>query len=647
MNRPQLPKAAFTEAAQHIINAQQPNGSFISLSSASSDYSSPLSYQTTFFSSNILAALAVTKEPNLLQAQQKSVAFLLNQKSPQWSFNYWDRESAEFSRLPYPDDLDDTFCALAALCATDPQIITGQALAHAVDLLTATEMKPGGPYRTWLVTKQAETVWQDVDLAVNANVAWFLAQQKVHLPDLTAFIDRSIEEQNFHSSYYPTIFPVTYFITRSYQGKVQQQLKNFLLEQINLPKELNPLDLALLISALLRLGTPPSELNTAVDQLLSATARGFQPYPFCLDPSQNGQKYFAASSALTAAFCLEALTLYQQKAHTQVDQKSDSKADRVYLEVKKRAEQYFSSLPKSLSLSAQEVLTRTLQSDLDRQIVLLPHWFAQALRSTSVRIELVTLCGLANLYGWIAYTIYDNVIDDAQQTALLPLANICLRQVVDIYTTGPNRPFSNLFHTIMDRMEGANAWEVDQTRVLIKQGQIDLPKILPDYLDYSILADKSLGHALGPLYILCNAGFKEQSLEVTQTLDMLRHFLIARQLNDDAHDWQDDLNKGQLNSAAVLVIRQAQEQNVVGKDRVDLAATLSELQQTFWHKTIFGIGDLITFHAAQARAKSRQLQSLVDPLFIHKLLKPLETAAKTAQTEASRAKDFLSVYGQK
>src|SRR5262249_49160595 len=144
--------------------------SFSSLSSASADYSSPLTYRTTFFTSNILAALAVTHDPALFEVKQKSVGFLLNQKSPQWSFNYWDRQSPEFRELPYPDDLDDPFCALAALTATDPQLITGQALAHAVNLLTATEVKPGGPYRTWLVTAAAEAVWQDVDLAVNANV---------------------------------------------------------------------------------------------------------------------------------------------------------------------------------------------------------------------------------------------------------------------------------------------------------------------------------------------------------------------------------------------------------------------------------------------------------------------------------------------
>ena len=38
----------------------------------------------------------------------------------------WDRKTKEHVTMPYPDDLDDTFAALAALQQYDPRIIGGE-----------------------------------------------------------------------------------------------------------------------------------------------------------------------------------------------------------------------------------------------------------------------------------------------------------------------------------------------------------------------------------------------------------------------------------------------------------------------------------------------------------------------------------------
>src|SRR4030095_7089120 len=108
----------------------------------------------------------------LAYLQNKIAKFLLLHKSEFWSWNYWQRNSHEAKELPYPDDLDVTFCALAALSHYDKKLISGDVFAYIVQLLTATEKKEGGPYRTWLVAKNAPAVWRDVDLAVNSNIAY-------------------------------------------------------------------------------------------------------------------------------------------------------------------------------------------------------------------------------------------------------------------------------------------------------------------------------------------------------------------------------------------------------------------------------------------------------------------------------------------
>jgi hypothetical protein len=110
-----------------------------------------VSRRTTFFPSLILLALSHFDQPEAQHIKRRTAQFLLKQKSDGWSFNYWDRKSAASRAQPYPDDLDDSFTALAALWHYQPTLIDGKALAAAAKLLIATERQEGGPYKTWLV----------------------------------------------------------------------------------------------------------------------------------------------------------------------------------------------------------------------------------------------------------------------------------------------------------------------------------------------------------------------------------------------------------------------------------------------------------------------------------------------------------------
>jgi len=85
--------------------------------------------------------------------------------------------SKEFKSKPYPDDLDDTFCALNALYLFDRKLISGSAYAYIIQLLTKVEKNEGGPYKTWLVSKKTSG-WDDVDIVVNSNIAYFLWLQE-------------------------------------------------------------------------------------------------------------------------------------------------------------------------------------------------------------------------------------------------------------------------------------------------------------------------------------------------------------------------------------------------------------------------------------------------------------------------------------
>ena len=66
---------------------------------------------------------------------------MLSQKSEYWSWNYWKRDSEDAINFPYPDDLDDTFCALATLAHYDKRMITGDIFAHIVKLCSFVDKK--------------------------------------------------------------------------------------------------------------------------------------------------------------------------------------------------------------------------------------------------------------------------------------------------------------------------------------------------------------------------------------------------------------------------------------------------------------------------------------------------------------------------
>src|SRR5208282_1544290 len=106
---------------------------------------------------------------------------------------------------------------------------------------------------------------------------------------------------------------------------------------------------------------------------------------------------------------------------------------------------------------------------------------------------------LANLYGWMAYTIYDDVLDDESDGARIPCANFFLRAVADIYRSLDREiPGAiGLYTIIMDRIDGANAWEQSHCRVPgVSTGEISdfLPSLLPNFGDHTTLADRSIGH---------------------------------------------------------------------------------------------------------------------------------------------------------
>ncbi|HSW37687.1 MAG TPA: prenyltransferase/squalene oxidase repeat-containing protein, partial [Candidatus Saccharimonadales bacterium] len=570
-------ESAIAKGLAYISKQQTADGGFASFSSpASDDFTEAKTYRTTFVPALMLGCLSSVDSPSSQSIRQRLAKFMMEQKDPQWSFNYWAKNAPERTTLPYPDDLDDTFCALIGLALNDPASITAEVLAKVVKLLLATETQVGGPYHTWLVAKNSDKVWLDIDLAVNSNIAYFLSLVSQSLPNLTTFMEQAITSNKLTSPYYPSAYPLVYYLSRAYSGEhTSKFLKN---AQELAAKASNPLQTALCLSSLLHLGSPkPSDLLVA-KLLAGQQSDGSWPAAaFCLDPSLEGKPYYHGASSLTTAFVLEALALFAEQginryspASPHIVKSDDQPGKHFQLEVASSAKKLCWPLGPDLGQSMKLGLNRMFESSDGLEIINLPHYFNQSLAkplAAKFNGSLINL-GAANLFGWLAYTIYDDFLDDEGQPEALPIANVAMRNSLLCFAAAvPNPDFQALVHETFDKIDGANAWEPANCRFQRLGDQLVVNK-LPNYGNLAKLAERSLGHCLTPLAVLSLNGLSANSSAFQNLQKALKHYLIARQLNDDAHDWQEDIEKGQITYVVSQILAEAKV--IPGKH--DLAA---------------------------------------------------------------------------
>ncbi len=639
------------QGIKFLAKEQQEDGSFLSLSFTNErDLQGAKIYKTTFTASLIFSCLNNLEEtPQIKTIKQKIVDFLLSQKSKHWSFNYWARNSEGSKEFPYPDDLDDTCCALSALFQYNPGLIDGNVLAKVVTVLTALEKEEGGPYRTWLVPPDAKPVWKDIDLAVNSNIAYFLSLHDVCLPKVNGFIEETINNQDYSSPYYPSSYPITYFISRFYKGNKTNLIKDFLISQCDASgKWDNPLNTALAVLSLFNLNVSPDRFEKTMSYLIQHNRNGgIKAYPFVRELITKDKTYYAGSAALTTAFCLEAINKFKvrsskikvviQNSKINNQEIKSEESEIIYKAVVERAKQRFSLLGDDLRKQALGMLDKTLKSDKDKQIVLMPYFFKMSLgkQGRGLSDNLIIQLGLANLYGWMAYTIYDDFLDDEGRTELLSVANLALRELTEIFNNVLSKKtgFPGFFKKILDIIDSANTWEQSNCRFkgrLVK----DIP--LPDYKDFSKLAERSLGHSLGPATILFSLGYNENSQEVQSLMEFFKDYIIARQLNDEAHDWEQDLNKGHINAVGSLILREV-------KKKEDLL----RLQEIFWYDVSVGVCNSMLNNVQKARQALMALPIVADTSLFEKLLAPIESSARQTIEKQKETIKFLKSYEQK
>lgn len=639
-------KDAVQRGAAYLEVTQLPDGGFTSTSAPNKHTKqSTKRYQTTFFPSLILQALedVHTKPAKIVKA--RIVDFLIDQKSSAWSFNYWDRQSVEYASRPYPDDLDDTFVALAALYSVQPELFKPAVQAAIAKLLISTEMQEGGPYRTWL-TDSTDQVWHDVDVVVNTNIGHFLSLQQIELPSTTSLVEAAITGNALESPFYPNVYPLVYFMARWYRGRHQRLLQEKLLARKNGSAWQHPQRTALAITSLLKLGYSTDRLKPAVDYLLHLQQPdgSWEAEAFCIDPSIEGKVYYAHSRALSTALCMEALTLYEEQLTDTVNKQPETnKQQRFYKVIVQAAAQRIHDIQQiELKQGLGTILERITAQDTDAQIIMLPLVVARAfkLKPASEVIQQLATC---SLWGWMAYSTYDDFLDGEGEASLLPAANTCLRYLVEhLSTTLPtNKAFHTEVEAIMNRLDAANAWELVNCRGQLK-GHILHLKHIPDYGDYWQLADRSIGHVISALGVLYAEGTTSDASSLTALHEFMKHYLIARQLNDDAHDWYEDLLAGHVNAVGAMLLRSKYPVIPDGGLKIDIVAKKPILEQLLWEEIIDQACSDIKQHIDLARSALQKPGLDVDVNVFETFLLPLEVASELALQKRNEALEFIA-----
>jgi hypothetical protein len=444
--------------------------------------------------------LAASLQPNYIQ---EAVTALENQWSASSSLNYWQRRSPDAQAEPYPDDLDDTALGVGILAQAG--LLTPQQSAQVTRLLLQLETAPGGPYRTWC---SSEAEWHNIDPVVNANTAWALQQCGVTLPALTAYLEDALS-RDLPSPYYADRWVTRYLLLRTLSATAAKRRLAKTWLRSDPPTNLIAVAACVLVLQHVQLSIPAS-LKQQLEQ-----ATEYPLLPVIIENS-GAQPVYAGSPALTQAFC--------EAAHLALQAKTASSVSLCYVEFASE----LALLTPELTTPLRITLERLAKADSQGILADAAGRCADQL-SLTITPEQRHLLTQATIWGWLAYTLADAVIDGEADSSLLPVVQLATRRTTERFSAAAGPSFLPTVHALLDRVDAANAWELAHARLSH-----------PSHADFPPLSERSIAHALGPLAILQLT----QQPHTEAVLNLYEAYLALRQHLDDAHDWLADHDQG-------------------------------------------------------------------------------------------------------
>lgn len=311
----------------------------------------------------------------------------------------------------------------------------------------------------------------------------------------------------------------------------------------------------------------------------------------------------------------------------------------LYDEIMHGIEEQLATLHQPLHTAAHEVYEKIRRADKNREIALMPTFFGECLKEAPDTSFYVPL-GRANFYIWMAYTVYDDFLDREGKARYLPVAHMAVREAFRQYMpiARKNTQFAKLLSEVLTGMDEANAWEVGYCRFEVDGNQISI-NALPKYGRRTQLAARSFAHALGPLALVAQQ-WSLTSREMKYIKEGFKHYLIARQLDDDAHDWLDDIQAGQVSFVVAHILRQLR----VRPGEYDLRELLARMKRHFWRYSAEQICNITLQHIQLAKKAFRASGIVELNGQFAGLLAKIEKSAKQTRARQVSERKFMDIY---
>lgn len=609
--------------AAYIAAKQSRDGSFSSLRRRISPAKGqPVAQTSVFVTALVLRLLSQVDLPELEPVKSAGVRYLLSQRSESWTFNYWPRGSREERIHPYPDDWDDTSLAILAIQDIAPTAVDGTAWARITQLLAACEANVGGPYRTWL---DGRDEWGDVDVFVNAQIGAMLASQDVNLVALEQMVTGALETNTFTSMYYASNILGLWYASQWYTGTAREQL--YVLAMMGAESAWH-VSLARIIAA--QTGVPQDEVTQLEMRLNRLTyADIIRPVAVCYDPDDAGMRTENVSDVVGAAAVLAAHSTGQRPHETVRGGEWEHTHSRIRTAIDSVIERW----PPVVAGIGADYMERLLESAEGRLITLTPYYARAAIASDANETWCDEL-SLVSAFGWMSYSIYDDFMDGEGRVEYMPVANLAhIEMTARLRTLG----YWSYSQRVLATMTEAQSIELITSRFKFPD-ELATAKI-PDYGNYSLLYDRAAGHGLGWAHLFMRAGHGPSSFAFHQMMAFFRHYIIARQLNDEAHDWEEDLRRGAINAVAARLLEQ-------GPPDKHVEAAIRTMRLRFWQEELPRVCDDIERELSMATQAIGRCRAIGRPEYLLDLLDPLHQSVVRARTEQRLTRDFLASYGE-
>lgn len=491
----------------------------------------------------------------------------------------------------------------------------GKETALVAKRLLASEKTVGGPY-----------VSEDgvLDPLANAYIALFIRQVAEPLPNVEAYITEHMSKPELlrHPMYTQSACAYLLAQARTEESTAVDLSGIF-------PKRRSPGQIALRL--LISRSVPSS---SAVKKLLKAQ---LPDGLWAGEPFLRGVR----SRLLTTALIIGALV--KTERDTQSKNTISAIEESIHRDIACEGHQLYERSSEPLRSMGNSIIEKVLCADKKHEITLLPFYFARSL-GLPLNIHTIEKCrllGLANMLCWAAYTIYDDLLDDEGKLKLLPAANIAHRASLTAYRRALGEMSDFLFYVEdgFAGMDEANTWELKHCRFTVKENKIHVLD-LPDYGELDVLANRAFGHVLGPLavvFVLHDSATDRQKGVIESGL---RHYLIARQLNDDLHDWQRDIQKGQITYVVAAILRDL----AIPPGVYNLDQLLAAMKLCFWSRTLPTIVSCMLSHASQSRRLAKESGIILHEEFIWPFIDKLEGSARVALASQVSSQEFMNTY---